>query len=291
MSLFISNTRLTLGSKAVFNGRNRNFVQLGMTYPHDVLRGTLGRLGRTYSGQWAVVGERLVAGSGVGGGDFRTRLLRAPFSGRSTCRSLSVPMCGATTCRFSATRTVRRTFYKHATSRTCSQVAGPAIRCFRGHVRAVANTLDIATLGSNVTTVDGVFFALTRTKAGVIASTRLFNGACSFFGDALTTFKIRIHFYSLAGPRTIHTRISRGAYTVFLRIVAGPRLRMTSLGMLSNVTRRVNTPLVTSAAIIPFRVFRTGRFKMSVRVISDAGCVSNKTADLNNLVLSCNAFS
>lgn len=47
ISFFISNTRLTLGSNTVFNGRNRKFVQLGITYPQDILERTLSRVGRT----------------------------------------------------------------------------------------------------------------------------------------------------------------------------------------------------------------------------------------------------
>lgn len=218
-------------------------------------------------------------------------MLRAPFRGRSTCRSLSVPICRATTCRFRATRRVRTTFYKRGTKRTCSHVAGPAMRCFRRHIREIAKTLDIATLGSKVTTVDGTLVALSDTKTGIIASARLFNGACSFLGDALRTFKMRMHFYSLAYPRRIGRRVSKSAYTLFLRIVAGPRLRITSLGTLTGVTRGTKMPLLTSAATVPFRMFRTASFKISVRVISDAGCVSKKTAYVKKLVVSCNAFS
>lgn len=43
----MSGTRLTLGSKRVFNGRNVNFVHLGITDPHYVVRGTVGRLTST----------------------------------------------------------------------------------------------------------------------------------------------------------------------------------------------------------------------------------------------------
>lgn len=44
-----------------------------------------------------------------------------------------------------------------------------------------------------------------------------------------------------------------------------------------------------SSAIVPFARFSTGGLKMSVRIISDSGCMDNNTASLNNLIVSCKA--